>query len=353
MDQNYDQVTKCLANVGGEVQQTRKDVETASRTLMNCVTGIGRQILEKIAFLAQETLDIKRSVSHIASTVLSLSLELSSFRVLLVSFQRSPVDEYYFTVEDALGRVFPIHLNTITTWEAFAFVLTEKFKNGAGARRVRDKRYRLIEFATRREIDQGNNWERTFRPHQKITMSLLCKDPNQTSATDGRLATCPWCKIESDSDTSTQVQCRSCNMFFAREVELDDMAIPLHPSGSAREAPKFGRPSFNVQLPPGWTENQRKKRPRDGDGIRNPSKRLKSNLSCNRKRSYNDEDSEVESDDEDVNGLARVTVVSRRKRIKVFQVSTSGRIESQAWPLEGFAVVQSLHVKNITPDTHN
>lgn len=333
LEQNYDQVTRSLANVGGEVQQTRRDVETASRTLLNCVTAIGQQVIEKVTFLAQETLDIKQSVSRIASMVLSLSLEFSSFRLLLMSFQRNPVDEYYFTIEDALGRVFPIHLNTITSWEAFGFVLSEKFKGAAGARRVRDKRYRLTEHATRREIDQSNNWERTFRPHQKIVMSLLCKDANQTSATDSQLATCPWCKTESDSDTSTQVQCRGCNMFFTRVVELDDLALPPHPSGNSREAPEFGRPSFNVQLPPGWTNKKRGKRPRDGGDTWNSNKRPKSNT---KKRSYNDKDDDVESDDEDIDGLVRVTVVSRRKRIKIFQVSSSNRNGFQT-SLGGFA----------------
>ena len=333
LEQNYDQVTRSLANVGGEVQQTRRDVETASRTLLNCVTAIGQQVIEKVTFLAQETLDIKQSVSRIASMVLSLSLEFSSFRLLLMSFQRNPVDEYYFTIDDALGRLFPIHLNTITSWEAFAFVLSEKFKGAAGARRVRDKRYRLTEHATRREIDQSNNWERTFRPHQKIVMSVLCKDANQMLAVDSQLATCPWCKTESDSDTSIQVQCRGCNMFFTRVVELDDMALPSHPSGNSRQAPEFGQPSFNVQLPPGWTDKKKKKRPRDGDDTEGSNKRPKSNT---KKRSYNDEDDDVESDDEDIDGLVRVTVVSRRKRIKIFQVSSSNRNGFQT-SLGGFA----------------
>lgn len=348
LEQNYDQVSMNLATVGGEVQQTRRDVETASRTLMNSVAGIGRQVMEKIAFLAQETLEIKRSVSHIASTVLSLSLEFSSFRLLLMSFQRNPVDQYYFTIEDALGRVFPIHLNTITSWEAFAFVLSEKFKGVTGARRVRDRRYRLTEHATRREVDRSKSWERAFRPHQKIAMSLLCKDADRTSASNVQLATCPWCKTKSDSDTSTQVQCRSCNMFFTRVVELDDMALPPNPSGSSREAPEFGRPSFNVQLPPGWTGKQAKKRPGDGDGTRGSNKRFKPNSYPSKKRNHEDEDEDdvVASDDEDVDGLVRVTVVSRRKRIKIFQASPSGQNISQSY-LGGFAGLQKSTLNHL------
>jgi len=118
---------------------------------MDCVAGVGRQVIEKLSFLTQATLDVNRSASQIVSTVLLISLELLSFRVLLMTLQRGPVDEYFFTVKDALGRTFPIHLSTITSWEAFAFVLSEKFRGLRGARRVQNRRYRLIEQATRRK----------------------------------------------------------------------------------------------------------------------------------------------------------------------------------------------------------
>ena len=332
-------MTRNLVSISGEAQQTRKEVEASSQTLLSRVTGVGRQVIEKIAFLTQTTLEIKQSISNVASTVISLSLELSSFRLLLMSFRRGPVDEYYFTVEDALGRVFPVHLNTITSWDAFAFVLSEKFRGAPGARRVRDKRYRLIEYATRREVDQTKHWAKAFRPHEKIVMSLLCKESEQAPASTGELATCPWCKTESDSDTSTQVQCRNCNMFFTRIVELEDVALPPQPSSSIRQAPRFGLPSFNVQLPPDWTRKQKRKRPKHDNDTKASSKRFKSGASSKKRSRDDGEDVEMESDDEDIDGLVRVTMVSRRKRIKVFQVPSSTQTGSQP-SLLGFATIQ-------------
>lgn len=166
-------------------------------------------MLGKIAFLTQTTLEIKTSAMQIASTVLSLSLELSSFRLLLLSIGRPPVEEY-FTLEDALGRTLPIHLRTITSWEALAFVLSERFKGRPGSHRVQQKRYRLLEHATRREIVQGGDWKRSFSRYQRVDMSLLCKDSESDAAGTAtqatQTATCPWCKTDSYSDTSTQVQ---------------------------------------------------------------------------------------------------------------------------------------------------
>jgi len=155
------------------------------------VAGIRRQVIKKLSFLTQATLDFKRSASQIVSTVLSISLELSSFQVLLMTLQRGPVNEYFFTIENALRRTFPIHLSTITSWEAFTFVLSEKFRGSRGTYQVQNRRYKLIEQVTRREIDQSKQWEKSFLPYQKVVMSLLCKDAKAPLASTSDLATCP------------------------------------------------------------------------------------------------------------------------------------------------------------------
>ncbi|KAM7192580.1 hypothetical protein V8F20_008789 [Naviculisporaceae sp. PSN 640] len=328
LDRNHDEVINAIAAAGGETrQETKRELESTSRTLMRCVNGIGRHLVEKISSLTQATLEIRRSASQIASTVLSISLELSSFRLLLTSLQQhAPEDRYYFVVQDAIGREFPIHLNTITSWDAFAFVLSEKFRGDKGARRVRHGRYRLNEQATGREIDQTRAWEKAFRPHQKIAMSLLCKDPlvkAKHETTGGHLASCPWCKTVSGSDTGTQVQCQSCNMFFTRIVELEDMALPPQPS-PGRKAPQFGRVSFDVQSSPDWTRTKKRRQYEDGY-LDSAQKKHKHDSSDNQKRNRDDDDDlEPESDDEDVSGLVRVAVVSRRKRIKVFRTPKQG-----------------------------
>jgi hypothetical protein len=182
LGQNHEDVMKSLARIDGEAERTRKDLERTSRTLVSYVTDMGRQVLGNIAFLTQAAVDIKRSLSDVATTVLSVSIELSSFRSLLTSLRQCPVDEFYFTVEDAIGRVFPVHLNTITSWEAFAFIMSERFKDAPGARRVRQRLYKLIEHATDREVDQRKNWKKAFRPQQKIVMSLLCKQKDDVVA---------------------------------------------------------------------------------------------------------------------------------------------------------------------------
>jgi hypothetical protein len=129
-------------------------------------------------------------------------------------------------------------------------------------------------------------------------------------------------------------------MFFTRIVELEDVALPPEPLNSkAREAPQFGRPSFNVQLPPEWTGKQKRKRYMDNEASRGSAKRRRAEPSNARKGSHEGEDDGVESDDEDIDGLVRVTVVSRRKRIKVFQAPSADESRPHALIL-GFGPTQ-------------
>jgi hypothetical protein len=171
------------------------------------VRGLGARILRKLVFLTQATLEVKDIMTHTVLMVLSVAVQLSTILPLLMSLARERIsDGEYFTLEDAVGRVLPIHLRTISSWEAFAFVLSEKFKGTRGARRVRDRRYNLLENGTRRVIEQGvKPWEQSFLPHQKILMSLICSEPLPEDNTS-HPATCPWCRTEPENDGSALVQ---------------------------------------------------------------------------------------------------------------------------------------------------
>jgi len=158
-------------------------------------------------------------------------------------------------------------------------------------------------------------------------MSLLCKDAKAPLASTNDLATCPWCKTKSDSDTSTQVQCQGCNMLFTRVVELDDLSLPQQPS-SSRQTPLFGQPSFNVQLPPDWAAKRKGKR-RNSSGNARPLKKSQyDSESHNKKRGYHDDDEneEIESDDEDVAALCASRWYLAEKGSKFSRFCRQGKV---------------------------
>lgn len=59
-----------------------------------------------------------------------------------------PGEHLYFEIEDPTGRLLPIPLKAITSWEALEFILADQFKGRNGARRVMQKRYILKEHST-------------------------------------------------------------------------------------------------------------------------------------------------------------------------------------------------------------
>src|SRR5436190_21624377 len=73
-----------------------------------------------------------------------------------------------FILEDAIGRVAPVHLQFISSWEAFDSVLDLRFRDLPGHRKVKRKEFVLQERATSREIDRSYPWQASFLPGQRI-----------------------------------------------------------------------------------------------------------------------------------------------------------------------------------------
>jgi len=93
-----------------------------------------------------------------------------------MSLQRPLEGEHqYFLLEDPAGQPFPIYFKTITSWDAFEYILADRFKGKKGARRVEqeiyDKRYMLKEHTTGMEVDRSRGWNGAFQPYQKVDMS--------------------------------------------------------------------------------------------------------------------------------------------------------------------------------------
>ena len=123
-----------------------------------------------------------------------------------------PMTEEPIIFEDALGRIAPIHLRFISSWEAFDAILLIRFKNRAGFEMVKRKEYTLHEQSTNREIDQAADWDTSIIPGEKINMSLTFKidSSQQRRASRKRRrsldANCPYCYATSSQPAGSVVQ---------------------------------------------------------------------------------------------------------------------------------------------------
>ncbi|KAK4175812.1 hypothetical protein QBC36DRAFT_17892 [Triangularia setosa] len=192
----------------------------------------GSRIMSKLDFLSGLGIDLKSSASQILTLMFTMSRDLSNMGAVLLRLDRGVDNGEHFVLEDATGRAFPIHLKTITSWEAFEFILNDRFKGRKGERRTRRKLYSLHESTSHQEIDRSTTFEDAFIPYQKVEMSIVCRAPeapHADSAGDTGLSSCPWCHTVSPGKLGARVQCLTCKKNFTRVViELDaDLIAPL------------------------------------------------------------------------------------------------------------------------------
>ncbi|CEI70388.1 unnamed protein product [Fusarium venenatum] len=148
--------------------------EASLERFLDCV---GRSIISKLDIIYSLGAQLRISTCQIASMIYSIAGDLNNIKDICMRLDRGPSDEH-FILEDITGRVFPIHLKTITSWEILQFILSERFKGKKGARRVQHKRYTLRENKTQRLINRSIPWDSAFLPYQKVNMSLMCNDQN-------------------------------------------------------------------------------------------------------------------------------------------------------------------------------
>lgn len=96
---------------------------------------------------------------------------IRSLQGLLPSHLERTLIEEPFIPEDAVGRLAPVHLQFICSWEAFEDVLEHRFRDFQGVWFQRS--WILQELATSRDISRNTPWNRAFLPGQKIGMDMI------------------------------------------------------------------------------------------------------------------------------------------------------------------------------------
>ncbi len=100
---------------------------------------------------------------------------------------------------DACGRLSLVHLEFITSAEAFLAVLKIRFQD-AGLRKIEKGQFALEETRSKRRIDLRRPWHTCFLPGQKIDMSMIF------SRLESAKVTCPGCQHEATSQTTEDVE---------------------------------------------------------------------------------------------------------------------------------------------------
>ncbi|KAK4199820.1 hypothetical protein QBC40DRAFT_265582 [Triangularia verruculosa] len=289
---------------------------------------LGSRMISKLDFLSGLGVNLQGSASQILTMMFTMSKDLTAMGAVLLRLERGVNNGEHFVLEDATGRTFPIHLKTITSWEAFEFILNDRFKGRKGERRIRRKMYSLHESASHQEINRSATFEDAFVPYQKVDMSIVCKAPEAPEAVgagDTGLSSCPWCHTVSPGKLGARMQCPTCKKNFTRVViELDDDLVAPSP------------PPTNLTL-----------KSVKGDALdtnecsecHQPKRSQSEHQNQRRKRAI---DADSDSDEEDVAGLAHIILQTKQMRIakaesKPREVSPGRSRETEAEVSDGSA----------------
>jgi hypothetical protein len=81
-------------------------------------------------------------------------------------------------------------------------------------------------------------------------MCFVFQDDEPVAVDDPNTITCPGCRAPSDNSNVTDIQCKTCSMWFRRITVVEDVEPPPHvPLPQPwKLKPEFGKSNLSVQL---------------------------------------------------------------------------------------------------------
>ena len=206
-----------LAEIKDGIENANRNIEAANSVLSNLSEALKLDWLRKLGSelkgLVQSAMTINFATYH---AVIRLESALPSH------LERRLIEDPMI-LEDPIRRIVPVHLQFITSWEAFNFVLEERFHDREGYKKMKQREYGLQVGNTGKEIEQTRPWHCAFSPGQYIEMSFIF---NQDDVDESSSTICPGCRTPSSHSTDADIQCTECQMFFRRITVIQDDESP-------------------------------------------------------------------------------------------------------------------------------
>jgi len=103
---------------------------------------------------------------------------------------------------DALGRVAPIHLELINSWDVFDNVLAARFIDLPGEGKVARGEYAIHEPNLVRDLERSQPFAACFMPGNRLDMMMVFRAENDSTPKNS----CPGCKTVSEEGSSSSMQ---------------------------------------------------------------------------------------------------------------------------------------------------
>jgi hypothetical protein len=207
VSEQFNVQTNILSNITTELVE--------AKTVFQQAGSISGMLLTNLSRVGDLCAQIKATVTNILFiNVATYKAVLALPNLLPSHLERSLINEP-FVLEDAIGRMSPVHLQFISSWAAFEAVLETRFRGIQGYEKVVNGKWTLQDHATGRDIPRTSCWEGTFLPGQRVDMSLLFERETTINQFDscgeaGRDSNssdaCPRCQADVMESGNTDIQ---------------------------------------------------------------------------------------------------------------------------------------------------
>jgi hypothetical protein len=153
-----------------------RDLQDGQHTQLSLAHGWKesiRNILKGFNNLREACVDMSNSIQQLLLSNAALSRSVRATESgLPTGLERTLIQEP-FILEDAIGRIAPVHLQFIESWDAFEAVLEIRFRGIQGADKVEQREYALQDHTKGYEITRSRPWVGAFLPGQRVAMSFI------------------------------------------------------------------------------------------------------------------------------------------------------------------------------------
>jgi hypothetical protein len=176
--------------------------DTASETnsLASQTNKLSSQVISRLTQIGDLCTQVKSAVSKLLWINVATYRMIQALTISLPGHLERSLFTEPFVLEDAIGRICPVHLQFIPSWEAFDAVLEARFRGVQGHDKVQRGHWTLQDHATGRDVCRGRSWEGAFLPGQRVDMSILfhsetsVDSPAQMPTRNS--AACPSCQAD-------------------------------------------------------------------------------------------------------------------------------------------------------------
>lgn len=162
------------------------DVQERLRENNSLISAITMKVTDSLRFqwFRQLGVELKNMMNRIFRTNVATYEAVIAIQRVLPSHCERAMFRDPFILEDAIGRISPVHMDFVNSWDAFDAILRLRFQNFQGYDKVQKREFIFQEHATRREIARSRPWECAFLPGQRIDMSFVFKKKSGTGRGD-------------------------------------------------------------------------------------------------------------------------------------------------------------------------